>query len=129
MASARRKLAKSDSANATLLPDLDRLKAHEEQIRQEKIAYLKKELAISRERTQVLEKELRLAGLPHSEIGGGRTSWDEIFKRIGPDFSAKELRSLTGANGNLAASVIFRWRKQGRIRPTGRRGQYRKAIR
>jgi len=109
---------------AALGPELHRLREKEEALRRERIGLLKRELVGARERVSVLEKELRLAGVAASELRT-RVSWNEIYDQLEGEFTVKELRQLTGASANLAASVIFRWRRQGRIRPVSR-GRYRK---
>ena len=75
---------------------------------------------------QSVERELRLLGDYEAAQTAGRIAWDEVYKRLGAKFAAKDMRELTGASPNLVASIVFRWKRQGRIAPTDRRGIYRK---
>jgi hypothetical protein len=105
---------------------LSRIKTQERKLRDEKIALLRVELAKARELVQSLERELRLLGDHEAAQSAGRIAWDEIYERLGVRFAAKDMRELTGASPNLIASIVFRWKRQGRIAPTGSRGIYRK---
>ncbi len=124
MPATRKRRAAVQARELSLDPELRDLKEREETLRRERIALLKRELGKARERVRTLEKELRLAGVAAAEVGT-RVSWNEVYGQLTTEFSTKELRRLTGASGNLAASVIFRWRRQRRIRPVSR-GRYRK---
>jgi len=105
---------------------LERIKVQEQKLRDEKVALLRLELLKAREHVQTLERELRLLGDSHAAHGAGRIAWDEVYGRLGTKFAAKDMGELTGASPNLVASIIFRWKRQGRIGPTGKRGVYRK---
>ena len=105
---------------------LERIKVQEQKLRDEKIALLRLELRKAREHVQALERELRLLGDSAAAQGAGRIAWDEVYGRLGAKFAAKDMGGLTGASPNLVASIIFRWKRQGRIGPTGKRGVYRK---
>lgn len=105
---------------------LSRIKEQEQKLRDEKVALLRLELANAREHVQSIERELRLLGDSEAARGAGRIAWDDVYRRLGARFAAKEMRDLTGASPNLVASIIFRWKQQGRIGRTGRRGVYRK---
>ena len=105
---------------------LSRIKTQEHKLRDEKIALLRVELAKARKLVQSLERELRLLGDREAAQSAGRIAWDEVYQRLGMRFAAKDMREFTGASPNLIASIVFRWKRQGRIAPTGRRGIYRK---
>ncbi len=105
---------------------LSRIKSQERKLRDEKIGLLRVELAKARELVQSLERELRLLGDHEAAQSAGRIAWDEVYQRLGVRFAARDMRELTGASPNLVASIVFRWKRQGRIAPTGRRGIYRK---
>jgi hypothetical protein len=124
MPKAPRRRGRSKPTELSLSPELDRLKANEEKLRRERITLLKAELTRAREHVRRLEKELRAVGMSAQELRT-RVSWDEVYDQLGNEFTVTELRNLTGASGNLAASVIFRWKQQKRIRAMSR-GQYRK---
>lgn len=105
---------------------LGRIKTQERKLRDEKIALLRVELKKARELVQSLERELRLLGDYEAAQSAGRIAWDDVYDRLGATFAAKDMRDLTGASPNLVASIVFRWKRQGRIARTGRRGIYRK---
>ena len=105
---------------------LGRIKTKERKLRDQKVALLRVELTKARELVQSLERELRLLGDHEAARSAGRIAWDEVYERLGAKFAAKEMRELTGASPNLVASIVFRWKREGRIGPTGRRGVYRK---
>jgi hypothetical protein len=105
---------------------LSRIKTQERKLRDEKVALLRVELTKARELVQSLERELRLLGDHEAAQSAGRIAWDEVYERLGAKFAAKDMRELTGASPNLVASIVFRWKRQGRIAPTPRRGVYRK---
>ena len=105
---------------------LSRIKTQERKLRDEKIALLRVELKKARELVQSLERELRLLGDHEAAQSAGRIAWDEVYDRLGATVAAKDMRDLTGASPNLVASIVFRWKRQGRIARTGRRGIYSK---
>jgi hypothetical protein len=111
---------------AAVFAKLTRIQTQERKLREEKIALLRVELAKARELVQSLERELRLLGDYEAAQTAGRIAWDEVYKRLGAKFAAKDMRELTGASPNLVASIVFRWKRQSRIAPTDRRGVYRK---
>ena len=105
--------------------ELQRLKAQEERLREQRVSLLRRELAKAREAVQALERELRLLGDRETARTAGRIAWEDVYQRLGDRFTTREMRELTGAPPTLAASIAFGWKKTGRIVTTGR-GEYRK---
>src|SRR5437867_1061703 len=103
----------------------ERLKAQQERLRQQRIRLLRGELKATMERLHTIRRELRLLGDHESRVTTGGTDWNQVFERLGSRFSAKEMGEMTGALPGLVASIVHRWRTQGRIVATSR-GQYRK---
>jgi len=77
------------------------------------------------ERLHAIRRELRLLGDHESRVTTGGTDWNAVFERLGSTFTAKELSEMTGASPGLVASIVHRWRAQGRIVAI-RRGTFRK---
>jgi hypothetical protein len=77
------------------------------------------------ERLHAIRRELRLLGDHESRVTTGGTDWNAVFERLGSTFTAREMGEMTGASAGLVASIVHRWRAQGRVVGT-RRGQYRK---
>jgi hypothetical protein len=67
-----------------------------------------------------IRRELRLLGDHEVRITSGGTDWNEIYDRLGSTFTAKEMGAMTGARAGLVASIVHRWRAQGRIIPVRR---------
>ena|SRR5438874_562485 len=103
----------------------ERLKAQQERLRQQRIRLLRGELKATLERLHAIRRELRLLGDHETRVTTGGTDWNEVYKRLGSKFTAKEIAGMTGASPGLVASIVHRWRAQGRIVTTGR-GKYRK---
>src|SRR2546425_9532859 len=103
----------------------ERLKAQQERLRQQRIRLLRGELKATMERLHAIRRELRLLGDHESRVTTGGTDWNEVYKRLGSKFTAKEMAGMTGASPGLVASIVHRWRTQGRIAAT-ERGVYRK---
>ena len=103
----------------------ERLKAQQERLRQQRIRLLRGELKATLERLHAIRRELRLLGDHESRVTTGGTDWNEIYQRLRPTFTAKEMAGMTGASPGLVASIVHRWRTHGRVVATGR-GQYRK---
>ena len=101
------------------------LKAQAERLRQQRIKLLRGELKATMERLHAIRRELRLLGDHESRVTTGGTDWNEIYQRLRPTFTAKEMAGMTGASPGLVASIVHRWRTHGRVVATGR-GQYRK---
>lgn len=107
------------------LTEVDRLKASDVRDRRQRIARLRRELRRVREIAKRLEQELRLLSGPASSAGVG-TDWNQVFDRLGATFTAREMARMTDARAGLIASIVYRWRAQGRI-VSVRRGTFRKA--
>ena len=103
-----------------------RLKAQQERLRQQRIKLLRGDLKATMERLHAIRRELRLLGDHESRVTTGGTDWNEVYERLGSTFTAKEMAGMTGASPGLVASIVHRWRAQGRVVATAR-GQYRKA--
>ena len=101
------------------------LKAQAERLRQQRIRLLRGELKATMERLHTIRRELRLLGDHESRVTTGGTDWNEIYQRLRPTFTAKEMAGMTGASPGLVASIVHRWRVQKRIVATSR-GEYRK---
>ena len=99
---------------------VERLNAEDDRDRRQRKARLRRDLKKVREIAKRLERELALLGDHESQ-----TDWNEVFERLGSTFTAKEMGKMTGARAGLVASIVHRWRAQGRIVATSR-GQYRK---
>ena len=104
--------------------ELARLKAEEERARRRRIVLLRRELGKAREAAKRLERELRLLG-DHEATRGAGTDWNEVYERLGMTFTTREMAEITGARAGLVASIVHRWREQGRI-VSVRRGKFRK---
>ena len=109
------------------LKELERLKVQEERLRQRRISLLRRELKKTTERLHAIRRELRLLGDHEVRVTTGGTDWNEVYERLGSTFSAKEMTETTGAQAGLVASIVHRWRAQGRI-VSIRRGKFRKAA-
>ena len=105
----------------------ERLKAQQERLRQQRIRLLRGELKATMERLHTIRRELRLLGDHESRVTTGGTDWNEVYERLGSTFTAKEMAGMTGASPGLVASIVHRWRAQGRI-VSVRRGQFRKVA-
>ena len=55
----------------------------------------------------------------------GWVNWEGVYDQLPPRFSARDVAALTGVGPVHVASVMHRWRVEGRITTTGR-GLYRK---
>lgn len=108
------------------LRELARLKAEEECARRRRIVFLRRELGKVRQAAKRLERELRLLG-DHEATGSAGTDWNEVYERLGSTFTAREMAEMTGARAGLVASIVHRWREQGRI-VSVRRGKFRKVA-
>src|SRR5439155_18241123 len=103
----------------------ERLKAQQERLRQQRITLLRRELKTTMERLHAIRRELRLLGDREVRVTTGGTDWNEVYERLGSTFTARQMVEITGARAGLVASIVHRWRAQGRIVATSR-GQYRK---
>ena len=80
---------------------------------------------VLREAARQREHELRALGDPEAMRAVGRVSWEAVYEELPARFSARDVAALTGVAPAHVASVIYRWRGEGRIASTGR-GKYRK---
>jgi hypothetical protein len=103
-----------------------RLKAQQERLRQQRIKLLRGELKATLERLHAIRRELRLLGDHESRVTTGGTDWNEVYERLGSAFSAREMGEMTGATPGLVASIVHRWRTQGRVVAVAR-GEFKKA--
>jgi hypothetical protein len=110
------------------LAALGRIKSEERKLRDAKIALLKRELEKGRRVVRSLERELRVLGDREATRSAGRVAWDEVYDQLGDTFTATEMAALTGASSNLVGSIVHRWKRNGRIVATHRRGVYRKVA-
>jgi hypothetical protein len=101
------------------------LKAQQERLRQQRISLLRRELKATLERLHAIRRELRLLGDRESRVTTGGTDWNGVYERLGSTFSAKEMGEMTGASPGLVASIVHRWRVQGRIVAVAR-GEFKK---
>ncbi len=101
------------------------LKAQQERLRQQRIKLLRGELKATLERLHTIRRELRLLGDHESRVATGGTDWNEVYERLGSTFTAKEMGEMTGAPPNLVASIVHRWKAQGRIVAVAR-GEFKK---
>lgn len=108
------------------MKDGERLKVQAERLRQRRITLLRHELKETMERLHAIRRELRLLGDDEVRVTMGATDWNEVYERLGSTFTAKEMGEMTGARPGLVASIVHRWRGQGRI-VSIRRGKFRKA--
>ena len=106
--------------------ELARLKAEHERLRQRQIAVLRTELAKATERVEALRRELRLLGDHEVTSLWGKTNWHQIFERLPPTFTAKDISEMTGAPPGLVGTITHRWRRQKRIVAVAR-GKFKKA--
>jgi len=116
---------KESTPRKLALKGLGRIEAQEEKLRREKIALLRGELAKARERVQILEHELRALGDPEASRAVGWVNWEGIYEQLPARFSAIEVAVMTGVRPGHVASVMHRWRAEGRIAATAR-GKYKK---
>ena len=116
---------KESTSRKVALKGLGRIEAMEEKLRREKIALLRRELAKARETVHMLEHELRALGDPEARRALGWVNWEGIYDELPTRFSASEVAALTGVRPAHVASVMHRWRGEGRITATGR-GRFRK---
>ena len=121
-------MKRKTTATGSVSRQLELLKTREEEIRGQRIVVLRRELEKSRQKTRTLEKELRLLGDQEAVTAAGKIRWDDVYAQLGRTFTAREMQELTGATPNLVGSIVFRWKEQGRIAPTGERGKYRKPL-
>ena len=115
-------MARRDAAPET---ELARLKAEQERLRQRQIVVLREELTKAMERVEALRRELRLLGDHEVASFWGKTNWHQIFERLPPTFTAKDMAAMTGAPPSLVGTITHRWRRQKRI-VTVARGKFRK---
>lgn len=115
-------MARRDAAPET---ELARLKAEQERLRQRQIVVLKEELTKAMERVEALRRDLRLLGDHEVASFWGKTNWHQIFERLPPTFTAKDMATMTGAPPSLVGTITHRWRRQKRI-VTVARGTFRK---
>ena len=99
---------------------VDRLNAEDDRDRRQRKARLRRDLKKVREIAKRLERELALLGDHESQ-----TDWNEVFERLGSTFTAREMTAATGARAGLVASIVHRWKTQGRVISV-RRGTFRK---
>src|SRR6266478_8434739 len=118
-------MARRDTAPET---ELARLKAEHERLRQRQIVVLREELTNAMERVEALRRELRLLGDHEVASFWGKTNWHQIFERLPPTFTAKDMAALTGAAPSLVGTITHRWRRQQRI-VTVARGTFRQVKR
>jgi len=101
------------------------LKAQQERLRQRRITLLRGELKATMERLHAIRRELRLLGDHGSRVTTGGTDWNEVYERLGSTFTAKEMGEMTGALPGLIASIVHRWKVQGRVAAVAR-GKFKK---
>src|SRR2546425_13176927 len=106
------RMARQDAAPAK---ELARLRAEQERLRQRQIVVLREELTKAMERVEALRRELRLLGDHEVASFWGKTNWHQIFERLPPTFTAKDMAALTGAPPSLVGTITHRWRRQQRI--------------
>jgi hypothetical protein len=116
---------KPSTLERTPTKELQRIKAQEQALHREKILLLRRELAKAREAVRVLENELRTLGDPEGSKSAGRINWEGLYDQLPVNFSTNDVAERTGARAGHIASVMYRWREEGRLITTGR-GQYRK---
>lgn len=109
------------------LKEVERLKGQEERLRQRRIALLRRELEKATAHVAALRRELRLLGDPHVARTAERIAWSEVYERLGPTFTAREMAEMTGARPSLVGTITHRWRRQGRI-TSAARGKFRKVA-
>lgn len=107
---------------------LRRITAEEEKLRREKIDLLRRELARHREAARRIEHELRALGDAEATRIAGKVDWDVLYEQLPTRFSARKVTALAGVGPAHVASVMHRWRGEGRITTMGR-GEYRKLRR
>jgi len=105
--------------------ELTRLKVAQERLRQRQIVVLREELTKATERVETLRRELRRLGDHEVTTFWGKTNWHQIFERLPPTFTARDLAALTGASPSVVGTITHRWRRQQRI-VTVARGKFRK---
>src|SRR5207247_11066941 len=108
-------MPRRDSAPEEASVKDERLKAQQERLRRQRISGLRRDLKATMERLHAIRRELRLLGDHESRVTTGGTDWNEVFERLGSRFSAKEMGEMTGARAGLVASIVHRWRAQGRV--------------
>ena len=95
--------------------EMARLKTQAERVRQRRIALVRDELTKAMERVEALRRELRLLGDHEVTSFWGKTNWHQIYARLPPTFTAKDLAAMTGAPPSLVGTITHRWRRQKRI--------------
>ena len=108
--------------------ELQRIKAQEGKLRREKVVLLRRELAKAREAVRALEHELRALGDREATKSAGRINWEGLYDQLPVNFLTNDVAERTGAGPGHIASVMYRWREEGRLVTTGR-GRYRKVDR
>ena len=109
------------------LKEAERLKAQAERLRQRRISLLRRELTKTTEQLHAIRRELRLLGDHEVRVISGGTDWNAVYERLGSTFTAKEMGEMTGARAGLVASIVHRWKAQGRI-VSVQRGKFRKVA-
>src|SRR2546427_1170370 len=92
------RMGRQDAAPAK---ELGGLRAEQERLRQRQIVVLREELTKAMERVETLRRELRLRGDHEVASFWGKTNWHQVFDRLSPTFTAKELAAMTGAAPSL----------------------------
>ena len=105
----------------------ERLKAQQERLRRQRISGLRRDLKTTMERLHAIRRELRLLGDREVRVTTGGTDWNAIYERLGSRFTTKEMGEMTGARAGLVASIVHRWRAQGRVASVAR-GKFRKVA-
>src|SRR5437867_13053245 len=109
-----RHMKRKTTPTGSVSRQLELLKTREDEIRQKRIAVLRRELEKTRQRARSLEKELRLLGDQEAMRAAGKIRWDDVYEQLGKTFTAKEMGKLTGASPNLVGSIVVRWSAQRR---------------
>jgi hypothetical protein len=109
------------------VPGLQRLAAQEMKLQREKITRLRQELAKHREAARRIEHQLRALGDPAATRIAGKVDWEVLYDQLPPKFSAREVAARAGVGPAHVASVMHRWRREGRLVAT-ERGKYRKVA-
>ncbi len=116
------------TSDAVAIKGLRRITAEEERLRREKIALLRQELAKHRQAVRRIEEELRAMGHRDATQSAGWINWSAVYDELPARFSSRDVAAIAGVRPAHVASVLYAWKRQGKVAATGRRGEYRKAA-